>query len=123
MRLYALNEAGEPVECDDWLAWAMWFENANELRQVDDDYVTIEDGTVVRVSTVFMGIDSFARNPPLLWETLVFGGDLDGHGGRYSSKAAALAGHREALALVLSGAMSTDGLPVHTNFKDHKAER
>lgn len=121
MRLYVLNDAGEPVECHDWLVWAQWFETAD--RQLDDDYVTIEGGVVVRVSTAFIGVDSFCQDPPPLWETFVFGGDLHGHGARHTTKAQALRFHRETLALVLSGAMSMDALPVHTNFKDHEAER
>jgi hypothetical protein len=49
----------------------------------------------IRVSTVFLGLDhAFRGGPPVLWETMVFGGVLDGEMDRYTSKAAAFAGHQ-----------------------------
>lgn len=56
-----------------------------------------------RVSTVFLGLDhNFWRRPeddplgykPILWETMVFGGSLDGEQRRYTSREEALKGHR-----------------------------
>lgn len=53
---------------------------------------TIDD---VTVSTVFLGIDhSFGSGPPLLFETMVFGGPLDEEQVRYSTEAEAAAGHK-----------------------------
>ena len=48
------------------------------------------------VSTVFLGLDHNYSpfGPPVLWESLVFGGPLDGEMDRYSSRAQALAGHQ-----------------------------
>ena len=40
------------------------------------------------------------KGPPVLWESLVFGGVFDGHMNRYTSKLAALTGHAELEALV-----------------------
>lgn len=49
-----------------------------------------------RVSTVFLGVDhSVGVGPPVLWETLVFGGKCDGEQRHYSSKADAEQGHNE----------------------------
>lgn len=49
------------------------------------------------VSTVFLGINhrfgGEMAGPPILWETMIFGGPLDGTQERYTSHAAALAGH------------------------------
>lgn len=46
------------------------------------------------VSTVFLGLDHrFGDGPPLVFETLVFGGTEDGEGDRYSTYAEAVAGH------------------------------
>jgi hypothetical protein len=46
------------------------------------------------VSTVFIFLDhSFGDRPPILFETLVFGGLLNDEGERYSTKAEAEAGH------------------------------
>ncbi len=61
------------VVCSDILTWAKWFEANNKNRHVADE--KIGD---VRVSTVFLGLDhSFGDGPPLLFETMIFGGPLD----------------------------------------------
>lgn len=54
----------------------------------------------VEVSTVFLGLDhGRGDGPPLLFETMIFGGTHDGYQERYSSWAQAEEGHAEALAL------------------------
>lgn len=46
------------------------------------------------VSTVFIAIDhAFGNEPPVLFETLIFGGLLADEGERYCTKAEAEAGH------------------------------
>jgi hypothetical protein len=60
-----------------------------------------EDGTgEVVVSTVFLGLDhNFSMvGPPLLFETMVFGGPLNGECRRYATWVEAEAGHREVVA-------------------------
>lgn len=54
-----------------------------------------------RVSTVWLGIDhSFTPDgPPLIFETMVFGGPMDMYTRRYSTQAQALAGHDETVTL------------------------
>jgi hypothetical protein len=47
----------------------------------------------VRVSTVFLGIDHAWEGPPLLFETMVFGGPLDEEMERYSTWEEAERGH------------------------------
>jgi hypothetical protein len=49
----------------------------------------------VRVSTVWLGVDhNFSgKGPPLIFETMVFGGDLDGECYRYPTETDALKGH------------------------------
>lgn len=60
------------VECDDPKAWAEWIRR-EENRRVASDTV---DG--VWVSTIFLGSDhSIGCGPPLLFETMVFGGPMD----------------------------------------------
>lgn len=87
---------GEPRACRDSLKWAKWFETATADRIVQQD--TVGD---VRVSTVFLGVDhNFGDGPPLLWETMIFGGKHDEYQERYTTRAEALAGHRTALGLV-----------------------
>lgn len=53
------------------------------------------------VSTVFLGLDhSFGNGKPLLFETMIFGGDHDEYQERYSTWDEAEAGHRKACELV-----------------------
>jgi hypothetical protein len=92
---YVLDESGEPVQEPDLSAWARWFEGAE--RHVAQDLVG-----EVRVSTVFLGTDHRWRGtgPPVLWESMVFGGPLDGEQERYPSKKDAARGHAALVARV-----------------------
>lgn len=69
----------------------------NRNRRVGD--TTIGD---VRVSTVFLMIDHgySDEGPPILFETLIFGGPHDQEMWRYATRAEALAGHAAAVRLV-----------------------
>lgn len=71
------------------LEWASWFETAK--RHVADETIGKS-----RVSTVFLGVDhNYSEDgPPLIFETLVFGGDLDEEMDRYSTWEEAEAGHK-----------------------------
>jgi len=95
---YYILRDGEPQCCDDILEWGRWFEAATKtgerLIAQDRDEHAAPDG--VLVSTVFLGLNhNFnGKGQPILWETLVFGGVLDGEMDRYSSRAAALDGHQ-----------------------------
>ena len=76
------------------MTWARWFETAD--RKVAND--RIGD---IRVSTVFLGVDhNFDGGPPLLFETMIFGGPHDEYQEWYSTWEEAEAGHATALALV-----------------------
>ena len=71
--------------------WAAWFGVARN-RQVALDKISDE----VRVSTIFLGLDhQLGDGPPLLFETLVFEGTLDGEMMRYSTWDEAETGHKE----------------------------
>lgn len=93
---YILDANGDPQPCDDLLVWAQWFETTNRI--VSNDYDEGDPTRAVRVSTVFLGLDhNFSldhKGPPVLWETMVFGGKLDGEMKRYSSKKDAAKGHQ-----------------------------
>jgi hypothetical protein len=56
----------------------------------------------VKVSTVFLGLDHnySLDGPPLLYETMIFGGEHDQYQERYATRDEALAGHRAALLLI-----------------------
>lgn len=96
MLKYILDENNEPVPCEDLFVFASWFEDV-ENRIVAKDKV--DD---VEVSTVFLGIDHdfSGQGPPVLWETMIFGGRYNESQGRYCSHADALKGHAAALAAV-----------------------
>jgi len=77
-----------PIRVPDLLTWAAWFETADRTVKK----TSISDGA--DVSTVFLGLDhQFGDGPPLLFETLIFGGDRDGDMWRYSTWEEAEAGH------------------------------
>lgn len=89
MSEYFILDGHEVKPAADVVEWAQWFETAQ--RQLGD-YMR-ED---IRVSTVFLGIDHrFGEGPPLIFETMVFGGPLDGETDRYSTYDEAEAGHGE----------------------------
>jgi len=94
-RLYCLDEHGDPYAEVNPAVWAEWYENAK--RHIAEDDI---DG--VRVSTVFLGIDhSFGESgPPILFETMIFGGKLDQYQVRSATKHAALSDHDEAVMMV-----------------------
>ncbi len=94
---FVLDDNLDPVPETDLLAWGRWMQNHSDKRAVGRDIVG--DSTV---STVFAGIDmSFEQNgAPWLYETMVFGGDNDGWGVRYSSRKEAEEGHERAVELL-----------------------
>lgn len=76
-------EGHTPVKERDLIKWAKWYESAD--RQV---------ARTKRVSTVFLGIDhAFRGGKPVLFETMVFGGPLDGEQERYCTWDEAVDGH------------------------------
>lgn len=70
-------------------------------------YDEVEVGGKKRlVSTVFLGLDHGFMSPvPIVFETMAFTGEvgIEDHCRRYATKAEALAGHAEVLALVKAG--------------------
>src|SRR5437667_292748 len=71
---YILDENGAPKLESDLMNWAKWYEKSNRC-------VAREKIGDSEVSTVFLGLDhSFSileNTAPVLWETIVFGGQLD----------------------------------------------
>ena len=92
---WILDDAGRPVEEPDVLKWAAWIEETSN-REIAQHKI----GDVL-LSTVFLGLDhSFGRGPPLLYETMIFGGEHDQEQWRYSTHEEAIEGHAKARALV-----------------------
>lgn len=72
----------------DLMTWAKWFETAER-------HVAKTDIAHVHISTVFLGLNhNWGEGPPLLFETLVFGGPLADEVERYATWNEAEAGHK-----------------------------
>jgi hypothetical protein len=94
--LYILNEHGVPVREPDMYKWAEWYGKPDRL--IHQEWV--EES---RISTVFLGIDHnwSGEGPPILWETMVFNGKLNGQMDRCSgTREQAEAMHAEMVARV-----------------------
>lgn len=86
--LYKLDSEGRPVPCSPQ-EWSRWYTSTD--RKVDRTRV---GGSVI--STVFMGTNFRVRGsegPPILYETRVFGGPLEGECVRTPTRAEALTAH------------------------------
>jgi hypothetical protein len=83
---YILDEHHNAIPVD-LMTWARAFEGNRHVART-----TVYEGC--EVSTVFLGLDhNFGSGPPLIFETLVFGGPFDKEMDRYSTWDEALAGH------------------------------
>lgn len=81
-----------PVPCEDLVEWAMDLGN-DDIRRVA--YTELPDG--VQISTVFLGLDhNFSgEGDPVLFETMVFGGEHNHEMVRYTTWEEAEKGHAE----------------------------
>jgi len=88
-----VNKEPKPADCQEW---GSWFEGADRVVAKEE----VEEG--VTVSTVFLGIDhNFASDgPPILFESLIFGGQFDGDMRRYATWDEALQGHKAMVEMV-----------------------
>jgi len=85
----------KPVPVKDLLEWAKLHNPRNNIvkqTKLPDD---------VRISTVFLGIDhAFMGGPPILFETMIFGGEHDQYQRRYSTWEEAEQGHQETIEMI-----------------------
>lgn len=89
--MYYILKNKVPVKVD-LLEWAQWFEN------FPDRHVGLNNlGDEVHISTVFLGLDySFtSRRSPILFETMIFGGEHNEFQQRYHSWEEAEEAHEE----------------------------
>jgi hypothetical protein len=78
MEKYILRDK-EIIKTDNLSEWGKSMEFPNRI---------IEQTEIqgIKISTVFLGIDhAFFGEEPLLFETMIFGGELDGYQERYST--------------------------------------
>lgn len=93
-------EGKKTVPCEDLMEWAKWFEQA-------DRTVAKDDVNGVSVSTVFLGLNhAFGESQPMLFETMVFGGEHDQDCERYSTWDEAETGHKETVARIRASSSS-----------------
>lgn len=93
---WIFDERGEPkaVGIFEYIAWASDPNNSNALKQ--------EKVGDVEVSTVLlMCAANLFEHPPIIFETMIFGGEHDQYQYRYATKSEALLGHARAVQLVL----------------------
>ena len=93
---YVLDENHIPRKAKSFLEWAEFFEQT-ELRRVAKTETSRGE-----VSTVFLGIDhNFGfKGPPILFETMVFGGPYNEYMERYCTWAEAEEGHAHVVKLI-----------------------
>lgn len=97
--MHYILEGHKPVPCD-LMTWARWLETNRANKHVADDYIENPPGVTgaVRVSTVFLGLDhGYGGGPPILFETMIFGGPHNEEMWRYSTWEEAEAGHARAV--------------------------
>lgn len=81
-----------PVPEPDLIKWATWFEAADRTVKKTE----LPGG--ILVSTVFLGTNhAFFGGVPILFETMIFGGEQDEYQQRYATWEEAEAGHEEAV--------------------------
>ncbi len=85
MMYYIEDGKGGVKPIDDVMAWVSGIGNT----QVAD---TVRGG--IRISTIFLGIDyNFTGGPPTLYETMVFGGEMNKTQNRFATREVALRHH------------------------------
>ncbi len=98
----------KPVEAE-LLEWAKFFEQKDSRRVCLDKF----KNDSITVSTVFLGIDhNWGEGPPILFETMIFGGALgvhyDEYQDRYCTWEEAEEGHVNAIKIIFEDAFSKD---------------
>ena len=94
------SRQGEPISMEEWAA--IMAEGRSEKGWEATKRVARTTVGEWEVSTVWLGLDhSFMEDsPPLIFETMIFGGEWDTECWRYSTEAEALEGHQEAVKLL-----------------------
>ena len=106
---------GKPMTLLEWVAL---LESKRAARAPDGESSPDEDPTRIgldhvdgiEISTVWLGIDhGFSdQGPPIIFETMIFGGEYDQHCWRYPTKEPALAGHVRIVAALRNGTSPED---------------
>lgn len=101
---FAVLKDKKVIPVKDVMEWAKMFEGP-----VSDRIVAHTDIGDIRVSTVFIGMNHRMGGPKDLWfETMVFGGPLDGQQWRCETYEEAESDHKEVIELVKSAGITGD---------------
>jgi hypothetical protein len=93
--MWYILKRGIPVKAKSFKHYNYWSLNS-KYKCVKQEHV----GDIF-ISTVFLGLDhGHNSNIPVLWETMIFGGEHDQYMNRYSLMEDAVKGHQLALNLV-----------------------
>ena len=93
---------GKPQKVDDLMEWAKWFETADRVVRKTE----VGDA---QISTVFLGIDhSFVGGLPVLYETMIFGGEHNGYQCRYTTRELAADHHDRVVQDLTDGVEPSD---------------
>ncbi len=97
MAIYYILKNQIPIGIEDVLEWGKWNEKA------ENKLVAFDKIGEAKISTVFLGIDhGFSDDrPPILFETMVFGGRFDQEQERYYTWEQAEEGHKKWVKRVL----------------------
>lgn len=89
----------EPIPVAD-REWYLW--RSEDFARCIVAKTKIDDA--VEVSTVFLGLDhNYGDGPPILFETMIFGGPHDHWQDRYHTWTQAVAGHDQVVAALCAG--------------------
>lgn len=108
--LYTLDGNGEPVIETSLMKWVVAYGHA--LSDGGNGVISQEIGDS-KVSTIFLGLDHnySGKGPPILWETMVFGGPMQGTQDRCTgSREQALGMHCKMVACVKAAASQVENI-------------
>jgi hypothetical protein len=94
MRFYGRD--GRSIGRDEWM---------RQIEDHDHRRIGLDEVGDTHISTVWMGIDHsfWDHGPPVIFESMLFGGEFSGEMRRYHTEAEALEGHRHAVRNLQSG--------------------
>lgn len=106
-RLYVLVDK-TPIAENDANVWSRWHQSVG----IDGRRVGFTKLGDVDISTVFLGMDhGWGDGPPVLFETMPFGGQYDSHCWRWHTWAEAEAGHAAIVAALREGRDPYEAIP------------
>lgn len=98
--MYVREQDGTIRQANSMTEWGEYFSDRESRRIAQDDI-----GEEISVSTVFLGMDHGfgGGGPPIVFETMVFGGVLDEYQWRYATEEEARANHNEIVEAIQMG--------------------